>query len=597
MRTGDPRPEPRRGVTLIEMLVTLALLLLVMSIIVSIFRVATESVSRSRTLTMLDQSLRRIDTMLRQDFDGITVHMTPPADATKQEGYFEYIENEFADAQGEDTDDILAFTVNAPEGHPFTGRIMLPVQNSGVISYIQTMVTSDFAEVIYFLRNGNLYRRVLLVVPDRKGSLTLGPNNGGGYTLNLGGQAFNVSWQGANDISARPPEYYAGATSYVPVPNSLGDLTERPNRYVHPRFTNDYNFDGVPDDSNLDGIPDYYPTLYPGNPYVNDGNWPNGRTVTRDTFAFPFIYPYAFSKPYPNNGPVWPPIDNTYYGAIHYMGPGYGGGSFTVNHAPLDLGESQMPNPSPPPATISVPVPSGTNQLQTWWGVPTRRETMSANWTDPITQLNTNSQQSLGLSWVNGPNWLPQLSPLPPFSDGVGSNTYFMTPGYVVEEDLILAGVRSFDVKAFDPYAGFFNLQAGYYDLGYANLGTSVVFPQYLQSFGHEGRMPPISNDNRFDAQYPIFPIGDDNTGVVRMRRTFDTWSTTYTHAPDVGINPLLGFPPIDPNGNPLRPVYPSYPAPYPIPLRGVRVQIRAVDPRNQRVKTLTIIQDFSDKL
>jgi hypothetical protein len=33
------------------------------------------------------------------------------------------------------------------------------------------------------------------------------------------------------------------------------------------------------------------------------------------------------------------------------------------------------------------------------------------------------------------------------------------------------------------------------------------------------------------------------------------------------------------------------------MPLRGLQIQIRVVDPRNERVKVLTIRQDFSDKL
>ena len=52
------------------------------------------------------------------------------------------------------------------------------------------------------------------------------------------------------------------------------------------------------------------------------------------------------------------------------------------------------------------------------------------------------------------------------------------------------------------------------------------------------------------------------------------------------------------PTGLPFEPpVYPSYPPPYPMPLRGIQIQIRVVDPRNERIKTLTIRQDFSDKL
>jgi hypothetical protein len=44
-------------------------------------------------------------------------------------------------------------------------------------------------------------------------------------------------------------------------------------------------------------------------------------------------------------------------------------------------------------------------------------------------------------------------------------------------------------------------------------------------------------------------------------------------------------------------PLFPSYPPPYEAPLRGVQIQIRVVDPRNQKVKVLTIRHDFSDRL
>ena len=32
-------------------------------------------------------------------------------------------------------------------------------------------ITSEYAEIIYFLRNGNLYRRVLLVAPELQSSI------------------------------------------------------------------------------------------------------------------------------------------------------------------------------------------------------------------------------------------------------------------------------------------------------------------------------------------------------------------------------------------------------------------------------------------
>ena len=68
----------------------------------------------------------------------------------------------------------------------------------------------------------------------------------------------------------------------------------------------------------------------------------------------------------------------------------------------------------------------------------------------------------------------------------------------------------------------------------------------------------------------------------MRLRRVWDTWSTDYSHAPATGVNPTTGHadrPAVPP------PVYPSYPPPYPWPLRGIQIQIRVVDPRNQRIK------------
>ena len=112
---------------------------------------------------------------------------------------------------------------------------------------------------------------------------------------------------------------------------------------------------------------------------------------------------------------------------------------------------------------------------------------------------------------------------------------------------------------------------------------------------------PTYVNYNNFSAQYSAFPnyssnIGDDNTGVVRLRRVWDSWSTEYTKAPATGVEPQPST--RFPAGPPFTPpIYPSYPPPYPAPLRGIQIQIRVADPTNQRVKSITIRQDFTDKL
>src|SRR5271166_2485361 len=216
-------PLFRRGVTLVEMLVTLAILLLMMTAIVKIFQAATGALSAAQAYQELDNQLRQLDATIRSDLNGVTCKLTPPNNPQNNPGYLEYGENEFADVQGEDADDYIRFTAKAPAGRPFTGRMWVPPPNSAnftpaqlfSIGYQPITITSEYAEIIYFLRNGNLYRRVLLVAPERQSVVVPTINNqatfvSAGNTVNslympagLGG-TIAVSWQGMNDLSAHP---------------------------------------------------------------------------------------------------------------------------------------------------------------------------------------------------------------------------------------------------------------------------------------------------------------------------------------------------------------------------------------------------------
>ena len=689
-RTRTPARSRRRGVTLVEMLVTVALLILMMTVIVQIFQAATGAVTAAKAYQELDDSLRQLDSTIRQDLMGVTATLTPPLNPNDNKGYFEYDENEFADLQGEDSDDILRFTAKAPPGQFFTGRAWVggtvmpsPPFAAGTPPPGQPMmVSSQYAEIIYFLRNGNLYRRVLLVAPERQASL-LQTNV---LLTSTFGKGTLLGWQGVNDISARP--LGVGVISTLPsmVANTLGDLTNRENRYGLPRFTPDLvthgtpaaiGPDGITDDENDNGqaapnqafvgdtVPDYYQTLYPKvftavPQRVFEINSQRA-FASYDALAFPFIFPGAYTNPDPfsaNNGLGW----------IHSLNPdwknmpvatlgtpnsaGTANTLYNINHNPIDVGDS-LALPSKP---------------QTWWGLPTWRETLSPFWTDPwfrIAQSGNTPNTPTAPSQPNGLSpFNPTLSATPPWgsmpfnvlppmtiafrpqeqpnTDGLGS-AKFASPANLWadswEDDLVMTGVRSFDVKAYD------NAYSGYVDLGWgddlrlylpfnaaavnpvgagssqssyfltstppaimwppaqsakvAGNATAInnpVFDTINQSFAHEGRIPPRVNDLRADSQFPaIVPnVGDDQSGVIRLRRVWDTWSTTYSRAPATGIHPGTQ----DPIGPPFTlPIYPSYPPPYPAPMRGLRIQIRVTDPRNERIKTLTIVQDFSDKL
>ncbi|WP_240907183.1 prepilin-type N-terminal cleavage/methylation domain-containing protein [Paludisphaera rhizosphaerae] len=748
-KNANPVRRLRRGVTLVEMLVTLAVLLLMMALVVQIFQAATSSMNAAQVYQRLDDDLRRLDSTIRSDLSGATAKFTPPIDPADDQGYFEYTENEFADNDGEDCDDTIRLTVKAPDDRPFIGRMWakppkillntgavyqmsyadLASNSTALANYLKSQpitVTSQHAEVIYFLRNGNLYRRVLLIAPELQtrivnsyslagGAQNLGtfpglsPGNGvegpldpskGGIQVAftptaLGG--YQTSWQGVNDLSAHPsPRGTPRANQFNSVIlNKLGDLSDRHNRFSMPRYSDDFaGPDGIADDLNSDSVPDWHPTLSTRlleefnyglnntkglyNPIPDSGNLLRNACVSfADRFAFPYVFRGSYSRAQNTN---W----NTWRGWIHAPAPVASDGSNIysydqtqylkyLNHNPLDLGDN-LPAPTNANET-------GSNNLQTYWGWPTWRETLAPEWNDPTFQVNQTSAPyfpnallphtyaeitagHVDLTGTSGQQLLPPLLPawrgsqFDPFTDGAGSTTGFFSgnPNSGLwasaswEDDLILTNVRSFDVKAFEPAL------ADYADLGWGddqritaaatstipgtanlasvNLGTGQFAPYMWgtfdaitggvsenayafihgrpwhvlnQTFAHEGRMPPLQNDCRYDAQFgkvvagfygsnPLYTgnLGDDANKTIRMRRTWDSWSTTYSKAIATGVVPGVGFP----YGPPFTaPIYPSYPPPYPAPLRGIQIQVRVTDPTNQRIKVLTIRQDFTDKL
>jgi hypothetical protein len=637
-----------------------------MVILVQIFQQATGAMTASRQIQDLDLSLRQLDQRIKQDLIGSTARMTPPLDPSLKLGYFEYFEGAFADLQGEDTDDYIAFTTKAPEGQVFTGRFFVPNPPTGQpnaghaanLAVQPVTVTSQLAEVIYFLRNGNLYRRVFLIAPERQSSLSTATANK--FPALIPGAV--VSWLGVNDISARPSPTGAGTILL----NDLGTLTNRENRRFSPRFRSDFFQtgafgnppDGIDDDFNSDDIPDFYPTLYPnvflaqnglGYPLVNEIPYPtnaNSRNLTSyNVNPFPYIFPGMYSQP-----ETMAPYSQL-TGWIHSLDPSHT--TYVIPNASSSTGLPSTPYPytgnHAPLATGDLPVltpntAAGSGQLQTWWGFPTWRETLSPFWGDP----------AIGMTLGNAPTQVKGLVPIPPnvipgltysgylppvakavppytpqfASDGAGNavltgpnagfGQYVPSPTNPVQgvwdDDLICANVRSFDIKAFDPAAPLYGGAAvGYQDLGYGlqtapalNLGVSTPIGLWdstsqPQGFGHAGRMPPLVNDVRLNPARPFLAggtynnIGDNgsnNIPVIRLTRVWDSWSTDYSNAPstDVFFNGYPG------QGNGM-PIYPSYPAPYTSPLRGIQIQIRVNDPRGEYLKTLTIRHDFTDKL
>ena len=180
----------RSAFTLVEMLVSVGIIVLMMTMFTQIFSMATGTISTQRGIAENDQRTRSITTVIKGDLDKRTFRNVIPFHANEdsvlsptsfvgREGYFYISVND----PNNSTDNVLQFTVRSTvEGRieddsPYfgraerlqtTGNLRLrqnpnqPEADDGSL-VINSTSNSQAAEVSYFVRNGNLYRRVLLV--------------------------------------------------------------------------------------------------------------------------------------------------------------------------------------------------------------------------------------------------------------------------------------------------------------------------------------------------------------------------------------------------------------------------------------------------
>lgn len=195
-RMTDCRSRSRTGFTLVEMLVATTLVVMMMLMFAQIYTAAIRSLNDQQALARNDQRMRSIDQVLRSDLQrasfrqipgsrgivplvqGDTVHPT-------QKGYFYLSVNDRDNL----LDNVLQFTMlvapdnRAPHQTPFYGRCSgvgypnalrnHPDEDDGESGNGVGM--SRGAEVSYFVRGGNLYRRVLLLRDPNVGTVQYGP--------------------------------------------------------------------------------------------------------------------------------------------------------------------------------------------------------------------------------------------------------------------------------------------------------------------------------------------------------------------------------------------------------------------------------------
>ena len=261
-------PPATRGITLVEMLISMAVTLIMMAAVVNLFANIGAGVKKRNASMELGGQLRMARSRLFKDLAGATSPARPklPSD-DHDDGYLEIIEGRWSDknpsalidgdaANGEldyatsivpssnltlaagnvtdggglgDYDDILALTVRS-ESEPFVGRWFNTATGQS------ETIESDLAEIIWYAvenpADGSLgepgmrtiYRRVLLIAPWLAGSLQ--NSIGGNHATDL------TVFSHSNDISVRRVST-GGTPATAWVPNTLSDLTKRENRFGH----------------------------------------------------------------------------------------------------------------------------------------------------------------------------------------------------------------------------------------------------------------------------------------------------------------------------------------------------------------------------
>ncbi len=211
MKTTPSTRSPRAGFTLVELLVAVGLVLLIMLLFAQIFDGALGAVARQKGVVENNGKARTVSTILRADLAAGTFKDAMPFDKdmtttgfagiNKRRGYIHIHEGDTADR----TDDVLQLTVNLrfakrASDEVFVGRATLLREAGSTVApdvYLRanpnqpefddgfddgtTAINDDagasgLAEVSYFLRDGNLYRRVLLIREPYNDTVGLSPD-------------------------------------------------------------------------------------------------------------------------------------------------------------------------------------------------------------------------------------------------------------------------------------------------------------------------------------------------------------------------------------------------------------------------------------
>ena len=271
----------RRALTLVEMLIGMAITLLMMAAIVNLFANIGSGVRVRRAAMEMGGQLRMVRATLFNDLAGATCRALPWQRPDEDPGYIEIIEGGFSDKDptglvldpaisqvpgsqitpaGQmtdgmglgDFDDILALTVRG-EAAPFRGRLAKwdPDANNGSGDWITATIESSLAEVVWYAVENpdsgsqgepgmrSVYRRVLLIAPwiptSSQPLEMIPPYTDQTVTDTTESPPVTVTVRGVPDDNEayRYCDVSFRREGDLRVPNTLGDLTKRENRFAH----------------------------------------------------------------------------------------------------------------------------------------------------------------------------------------------------------------------------------------------------------------------------------------------------------------------------------------------------------------------------
>jgi type II secretory pathway pseudopilin PulG len=208
---GGLRATTSSAFTLVELLVALGLVSLLMLMFAQVFTIATGTMTTQRGVMENDQRARTLTTIITHDLKHRSMRSVMPffpgEDGSLYSRYYS-----FANRQGylsisendplNDADDVLSFTtdLSGSAAEPYYGKATAigsvtanpnqPEADDAQV-YANSIGTSNVAEIVYFVRNGNLYRRVLLIRNPLDDSYDRQPRDSGGNDF------FNPATSGA----------------------------------------------------------------------------------------------------------------------------------------------------------------------------------------------------------------------------------------------------------------------------------------------------------------------------------------------------------------------------------------------------------------